>query len=165
MVACTPANEGRFWKYVVVVEDCWEWLGWTDVNGYGMFAGNGHTAKKESAHRVAFRWYGPGAVPAGLELDHLCRNHRCVNPSHLEAVTHRENVLRGISKAAENANATHCSRGHAFTAENTIHRVQNGRKKRQCRTCTNTAKASRKRKARDARAAIAAMAVHTLEEQ
>jgi len=37
-----------------------------------------------------------GPVPDGLELDHLCRNRYCVNPHHLEAVSHRTNVLRGF---------------------------------------------------------------------
>jgi hypothetical protein len=64
-------------------------------------------------HRLTYSQYR-GDVPAGLELDHLCRVRACVNPWHLEAVTHRENVLRGESVAAENAMRSQCKYGHAF---------------------------------------------------
>lgn len=72
-----------------------------------------------------------GPVPAGLELDHLCRTPLCREVSHLEAVTHRENQLRGNSPMARQARQTHCVHGHEFTPENT-YRYGNHR---QCRTC------------------------------
>src|SRR5688572_21764976 len=70
-----------------------------------------------SAHRlmyVALR----GPIPDGLELDHLCRNHACVNPWHMEPVTGRVNKLRGTSPSAVHAAKTHCPKGHAYTPEN-----------------------------------------------
>jgi hypothetical protein len=72
---------------------CWNWTGNTNkVTGYGyVYVGPG---KQGIAHRAAYREL-VGPIPAGLVLDHLCRNKRCVNPKHLEPVTQGENVRRG----------------------------------------------------------------------
>jgi hypothetical protein len=66
-------------------------------------------------------------VPAGLPLDHLCRNRRCLNPQHLEPVSHRENILRGVGLAAQWSKRTACAQGHGLTP-----RAGGGR---ECRTC------------------------------
>lgn len=87
------------------------------------------------AHRYAWITL-VGEIPAGLHIDHLCRNKVCVNPDHLEPVTPRVNVLRGYSMVAANARATHCTHGHEFTPENT--RLKHGdRICRQCRRDSN----------------------------
>ncbi len=83
----------RFWERVKVLEnECWEWLGGCNNKyGYGIF----WTGKrKQVAHRYLYELI-KGEVPAELELDHLCRNPKCVNPDHLEAVTHQVNCQRG----------------------------------------------------------------------
>jgi hypothetical protein len=116
----TAKAEARFWSHVQKTESCWLWTGATEGGGYG---------KVQIAKRLR------GQIPDGLELDHLCRTLTCVNPDHLEAVTHRVNVLRGEGKAAKHAGTTHCPEGHEYTEENTY--LYQGRYRR-CRTCIRT---------------------------
>lgn len=108
---------------------CELWRGSVDrETGYGfIFAGT----KALRAHRVAWEAkHGP--VPEGLVLDHLCRNRACVNLDHLEPVTHRVNVLRGVGPTARNAAKTHCNRGHELAGAN-MRRDRRGR--RVCHQC------------------------------
>ncbi len=106
---------------------CWLWVAATGKDGYGRFSVNG---RMELAHRIAYNLY-VGPIPEGLELDHACRNHACVNPNHLETITHLENVRRGNARDTHNNLKTHCPQEHEYTPENTY--LWNGR--RACRTC------------------------------
>lgn len=93
-------------KYTINENGCWVWTGavFKKTNGlYSQIRMGRVPAKLKFAHRVAYEFY-VGKVPAGLELDHLCRNTLCINPKHLEPVTHRENMARG--KLAETRNFT-----------------------------------------------------------
>lgn len=87
----------------VEVGVCWQWLGSVDRRGYGQVAmGVGLSPKR--VHIVVWEQL-VGPVPAGLELDHLCRNTGCCNPDHLEPVTHLENVRRGHTGRKRQLNA------------------------------------------------------------
>lgn len=105
---------------------CWEWLG-SRSGGYGQITVR---RKNHRAHRLIYELL-VGPIPAGKQLDHLCRNSACVNPEHLEPVTSRENTLRGVGVTAINKRRTHCHRGHPFTAENTYRRPEG----RYCKAC------------------------------
>ena len=93
----------------VQVDGCITWSGAHQSAGYGHAWWQGTT---KLVHRLMYELL-VGEVPAGTELDHLCRNRACCNPLHLEAVTHRENCLRGASPIADLAKRTHCLRGHS----------------------------------------------------
>lgn len=83
-------EEERFWLKVDKTQTCWLWTARLDKDGYGQFQRNGDAQR---AHRIAYEWeHGP--VPAGLQLDHLCRVKNCVRPDHLELVTVQENIRR-----------------------------------------------------------------------
>ncbi|MFB7618507.1 HNH endonuclease signature motif containing protein [Kitasatospora sp. NPDC056181] len=90
---------------------CRLWTGAVTTSGYGKFKAEGKTVR---AHRFAYQ-QAHGAIPGGLVIDHLCRVPLCVNAAHLEAVTNRENTLRGTGTSAANARMTHCSKGHPLT--------------------------------------------------
>lgn len=81
-----------FWSHVEKTDTCWNWTGGKNSNGYGQFYA---MSLRFSAHRFAYE-ICVGPIPPGLTIDHLCRNHGCVNPAHIEPVTIKENVRRGF---------------------------------------------------------------------
>lgn len=134
MTPDTPAGAGRQLPEGIASKfrvglptECWLWTGAKKGRGYGAAYVNGKTT---IAHRAVYELM-KGPIPDGMTLDHLCRNRGCVNPAHLEPVTNKENILRGISFSAINARKTACDYGHAFTPANTYM----GPSGRECRTC------------------------------
>lgn len=123
---------------------CWLWLGALNQHGYGSL---GITFAYQQtkillAHRVSYEIF-KGPIPDGLTIDHLCRVRHCVNPDHLEAVTHRENILRGVGRGAKEARQTECINGHPFSPENTYYQPSTGSRK--CRLCQRIRNRERKR--------------------
>jgi hypothetical protein len=139
----------RFLRNIRLDGDCIVWTGEKCPAGYGRFR---IQKRIYMAHRVTYT-VAYGLVPEGLEVDHLCRNRACINPQHLEAVTHLENVARSVrarigqpkltrkarSKAHSNgtgrvnAAKTHCPQGHPYEGDNLI--LMKSRSGRKCRTC------------------------------
>ena len=124
---------GRFWANVKRTDNCWEWIGNRKPNGYGEFAVRSLDGWKTSlAHRFAYELL-KGSIPRGLTIDHLCKNRLCVNPSHMEIVTLKVNILRGNSPWAINARKTHCLRGHPLIEGNLVKHRNSTQK--DCLTC------------------------------
>lgn len=133
----------RIWQKVVATPSgCWLWTGALDRHGYGKTSFAGQRAAL--LHRVMYRLL-VGPIPEGLTIDHLCRNRNCQQPAHLEAVTKRENTLRGVGSSARHARQTECKRGHSFSdPANVISKKSKyGRPKRNCRLCHNAGQRSR----------------------
>ena len=121
--------EDRLWDKVDLSagpDGCWMWLASVGGGGYGRISLGGADGGWAVAHRVVYELL-VGPIPDGLVIDQLCRVRACVNPRHLEPVTHAENIRRGLRGRM----VTHCPRGHEYDVANT--RYWRGR--RDCRTC------------------------------
>lgn len=133
------------------IQDCWLWQGKLNNGGYGGYRFRG---KVYGAHVASFIFHKEELLK-GLEIDHLCKTPACVNPYHLEAVTHLENVRRseaGKITGQRRLDQTHCIRGHEYTPENTLwHGARQKRRNRQCRECwkAHAKKANAKRRCKD----------------
>ena len=127
----------RWESKVDKTESCWIWTAAMCKRGYGSFWYNG---QMRPAYRVGYELL-VGPIPKGLELDHLCRNPSCVNPDHLEPVTHKVNMSRG-----EFAMKTHCPKGHPYSGHNLKLKKNGGRDCRACHAVTNNRARDQRRK-------------------
>lgn len=132
----------RFWAKAEVRPDgCWDWTGYRSENGYGR-SWDTDLRKVTYAHRVAYR-IAIGPIENGKHIDHLCRNRSCVNPAHLEAVSQRENTLRGAAPQIVAHIAGVCIRGHV-ASDNALRRTSGPRSGDvvYCRACRRAERAA-----------------------
>ena len=143
-----PKDWQSFWSKVLAEGNCWNWVGYKDKKGYGKFSiyktGTLRSSLCFSAYRLSYQLF-KGEIPEGLQIDHLCRNRGCVNPDHLEAVTCKENIHRGIGVCAKNKMKTHCPKGHQYDSVNTYYDKNGGRYCRECRVVTQQRYMNKKR--------------------
>lgn len=125
--AIPPAAIERFWSRVDKSGPCWLWTGSRTTAGYGNLGIEGQT---HYAHRLAYALV-VGPIPARRVLDHLCRVRHCVNPAHLEPVTDRENIRRGLSPYGVRKM---CKRHHDITDPANVY-IQPSNGGRRCRVC------------------------------
>lgn len=119
-------------KTVIRNNGCWTWQGPPNNWGYGVIR---YKYKRYPVHRLSYVFLKNKRIPRNFVVDHLCRQKLCINPDHLEAVTHGENVLRGEGAAAQNKRKTRCLCGRRYDVSN----------KRGHRRCSSCFKASQKR--------------------
>lgn len=127
----------RIQSRIMPVEDgCWLWVHTLMRDGYGLVWMNGKTTV---AHRAIYEAL-VGPISDGLDLDHLCRVRSCVNPEHLEPVTHAENCRRGEGgkeTGRQMASKTHCPQGHPYSGANLYVNPKGGRHCRECRRASS----------------------------
>ena len=136
-VDLTNKDISRLFNKIVIDKKngCWNWTGTKDPGGYGGIMLKG---KRESIHRVVYAWLIQ-SIPRNKgknipQLDHLCKNRACCNPLHLELVSFKENILRGVSPSALHARKIYCKNGHRLPNKYTLVN-KNGKRERICLTC------------------------------
>lgn len=141
--------DAGIWRLVLPEPNsgCWLWIGHANAGGYAATSRTSHGKRKRFyVHRLLFSLTS-APIPAGMQIDHLCRNTLCVNPAHLELVTPVENLRRGPARQR-----THCKHGHALIGEN-VYMRPDGRA-RQCRQCIEKYHAARTETRRQKRTAV-----------
>lgn len=134
LIICEPS---------VLPTGCWIYPGCDHGNGYRRASLDGWM---QYVHRVVYVFFC-GAIPDGLELDHLCRNRACANFEHVEPVTRKVNILRGeMDPGAPRRNKTHCPYGHPYSGDNLRLDV---RGYRACWTCIRQRRRERRRRLRE----------------
>lgn len=131
-------DKKRFLDKVKYTKRCWVWIAGLS-SGYGSFRYKG---RAWLAHKFMYEML-IGRVKVGLQLDHLCRNRKCVFPGHLEEVTQKENILRGSGTTAVNKRKKKCLRGHKLAGSN-LYESQLRKGQRACIKCNSIRYYSRK---------------------
>jgi len=130
----------RVFSHIDTSGDCWEWTSGKSDGGYGKIGRGARGAGQMAAHRAVWQLL-VGPIADGLELDHLCRNHGCVNPDHLEPVTPGVNQRRGFGPSGLYARREVCDNGgHPLDGRRT-------RGDRYCKTCNRERERARRQAA------------------
>lgn len=134
---------------------CAPWMARVNQKGYGLFDVTSPKAEWRPgvpklatmrAHRIAWAHFTGDACPSDMQIDHKCRNRRCLNPSHLRVVTNFENQHASpYTLASIYLARTHCLQGHAYDDVNTLKRSNGGRRCRECKRARDRAQYARKR--------------------
>jgi hypothetical protein len=125
-----PHTKQSLLERSVATNECFIWQGAGKGNGYGVAVYKG---KQTTVHRVMYMLVH-GAIPDGYEVDHTCNNRACINPDHLQSVSHAENMYLATLRRVT------CKTGHEWNDKNTyvtqVKRKQGGhRMQRYCRVC------------------------------
>lgn len=136
MVVLPKTLKQRFDSQTMYAGDCIVWTGYCS-SGYGQFM---YAGKQLWAHRVAYE-LTYGAIPQKFHVDHICRNHACVNSAHLRAVSQRDNLHAPGSLSLSNLHRlkTHCVKGHELAGDNLYVAKRKYGVNRQCRICKREA--------------------------
>lgn len=119
-------NIKLFLSKVEKTASCWNWIGHVTASGYGQY---GQGLRRTYTHRWIYE-YTYGIRLGDLHIHHKCKNRKCVNPEHLQAMTQGKHSRLELT----GRRTTHCQRGHEFT-ENTTYTSPKGI--RRCKLCAN----------------------------
>jgi hypothetical protein len=130
----TPLAERFHTKYEVDPETgCWNWTANIAPQGYGRIGADAPDYTTLYAHRVSYELH-KGPIPEGLVVDHMCNNRQCVNPDHLQAITHKANIERSPAPHIQRWIAQRCVRGHDMADPANVY-VRKDTGRRQCKAC------------------------------
>lgn len=128
----------RIWRTCLLGDDCWEYQGWRDRNGYGRTKLGW---RRQMVHRTAYEIYYDVRLEPGVCVLHRCDNPPCIRPDHLFVGNDSMNMLDCVAKGRHpQANKTHCPSGHEYTEDNT---ERGSRGERGCKTCRRERDAAR----------------------
>lgn len=138
-------------RVLVTSYGCVEWVGCTTPNGYGLLR-DPVSKKNLYVHRIIYEHFYKKKLGV-LTVDHLCRNRKCCNPLHFEAVERGENSRRGML-GSYRKKRTHCKRGHEFINPLLAVDPKNNRVYRRCRVCSYVSTYASKKRLRREKASV-----------
>jgi hypothetical protein len=107
---CRKSALERFCRKVHIPQDdsqCWEWQGARNHHGHGMFAPQGHIPRCTHAHRWLYQYVHGVILPSNITINHRCDHPPCVNPQHLYAGTHQDNMRDMVARGRQTRGTAH----------------------------------------------------------